>query len=437
MGEKSMTHIRVKVGAGYDVVIDKGIDFGAALKERLKKARKIAVVSDDTVFGLYGKRVGKSLESAGFEVFSYVFKNGETSKSADEYVKILEFLAGAGLTRTDALAALGGGVTGDLGGFAAATYLRGIRFVQLPTTLLAAVDSSVGGKTGINLSVGKNLAGAFHQPSAVLCDIGFLETLSEDLIADGMGEIIKHAVLKGGELLDELEKPFDEKRGIEPRKNINFDNRKSGIEPQKNINFDDGKRGIDPRKNTDFDGEKFGVESGKNELLKCGKNDIMSQKNEVFKCGKNGADGENFSYDWGKIIALSVAVKAEFVERDEKERDVRRLLNLGHTVGHAVEKLSGYKIRHGKCVAAGLLYIAELSYIKGFLSVGAYNRILKLLSKNGLDIDLPYNISDMMSVIRSDKKMSGETLSLVVIRDIGDCRIEEIPIEKLNEFFRI
>ena len=160
-----------------------------------------AVVADDTVYALYGERVCASLEAAGVRTVCYVFPHGEKSKNLLEYAKILNFLAENRVTRADALIALGGGVTGDLGGFAAATYLRGIPFVQLPTTLLAAVDSSVGGKTAVDLPAGKNLAGAFYQPELVLCDLDTLDSLPREIFLDGCAEVIKYAVLGSRELL--------------------------------------------------------------------------------------------------------------------------------------------------------------------------------------------------------------------------------------------
>ena len=158
------------------------------------------MVADDTVYALYGERVCASLEAAGVRTVCYVFPHGEKSKNLLEYAKILNFLAENRVTRADALIALGGGVTGDLGGFAAATYLRGIPFVQLPTTLLAAVDSSVGGKTAVDLPAGKNLAGAFYQPELVLCDLDTLDSLPREIFLDGCAEVIKYAVLGSREL---------------------------------------------------------------------------------------------------------------------------------------------------------------------------------------------------------------------------------------------
>ena len=196
-----MKTVHIDASRSYDVRIGRGLldDCGRQIAERVRCA-SAAVVADDTVYALYGERVCASLEAAGIRTVCYVFPHGEKSKNLLEYAKILNFLAENRVTRADALIALGGGVTGDLGGFAAATYLRGIPFVQLPTTLLAAVDSSVGGKTAVNLPAGKNLAGAFYQPELVLCDLDTLDSLPREIFLDGCAEVIKYAVLGSREL---------------------------------------------------------------------------------------------------------------------------------------------------------------------------------------------------------------------------------------------
>lgn len=196
-----MKTVHIDASRSYDVRIGRGLldDCGRQIAERVRCA-SAAVVADDTVYALYGERVCVSLEAAGVRTVCYVFPHGEKSKNLLEYAKILNFLAENRVTRADALIALGGGVTGDLGGFAAATYLRGIPFVQLPTTLLAAVDSSVGGKTAVDLPAGKNLAGAFYQPELVLCDLDTLDSLPREIFLDGCAEVIKYAVLGSREL---------------------------------------------------------------------------------------------------------------------------------------------------------------------------------------------------------------------------------------------
>ena len=265
----SIRTIPVGVAPAYEVSIGPGLlqKSGTRLKPLLGECR-VAVITDSTVALLYLETVLQSLEQAGFATCSHVFPAGEGHKTLSTLSDLLEFLASQHLTRTDCVAALGGGVTGDMAGFAAAVYLRGIRCVQLPTTLLAAVDSSVGGKTAVDLTAGKNLAGAFSQPAAVLCDTDCLKSLPADVFADGAAEAIKTGVLCD-ETLFAL--------------------------------FEDGTLTADP----------------------------------------------------GEVIARCIAYKAGVVERDEKELGERKLLNLGHTVGHAIEKCSGFTIPHGHAVAGG------------------------------------------------------------------------------------
>lgn len=201
-----MNTVTVSASKTYDILIGSGLL--TQLGERVKalgKAQKVCVVSETAVFPLYGKAVAESLENAGFSVVSFVFPAGEESKNGSVFLELLNYLAENRLTRSDIIVALGGGVTGDLAGFAAASYLRGIRFVQVPTTLLAAVDSSVGGKTAIDLPAGKNLAGAFCQPSLVLCDTDTLNTLPADIFRDGCAEVIKYGILYDPVLFSHLE----------------------------------------------------------------------------------------------------------------------------------------------------------------------------------------------------------------------------------------
>lgn len=198
-----MERIRIDASRCYDVIIGEGVlsrigEFSASLI----KGRRCAIVSDDITHTLFFENVRESLEASGFSVASFVIPHGEESKSAENYIKLLEFLADEGLTRADCVIALGGGVVGDLTGFAAASFLRGVSFIQIPTTLLSAVDSSVGGKTAINLRAGKNLAGAFYQPSLVLCDTEIIRNLPSDIFSDGMAEVIKYGVLGSCQILE-------------------------------------------------------------------------------------------------------------------------------------------------------------------------------------------------------------------------------------------
>ena len=200
-----MKLIEVNASRRYEVLIGSGLihSLGQRVKE-VCKASKVCIVSDTNVFPLHGKTAVDSLKKAGLEIIEFVFPAGEESKNGVVYLELLNFLAQNQLTRKDCLIALGGGVVGDLTGFAAATFLRGIPFIQVPTTLLAAVDSSVGGKTAIDLPAGKNLCGAFYQPYLVLCDTDTLSTLPEDIFRDGCAEVIKYGVLYDPELFDSL-----------------------------------------------------------------------------------------------------------------------------------------------------------------------------------------------------------------------------------------
>ena len=207
-----MTNIRINASTGYDVSVGAGAAAGAAdfICAALRRAKKVAVVTDSNVDALHSGPVVAQLASAGLKVEKFAFPAGESSKNLSTYAQLIDFLAAKRFDRTDIALALGGGVTGDLTGFAAATYKRGIDFVQMPTSLLAMVDSSVGGKTGVDISAGKNLVGAFHQPRAVFCDLRFLETLPDEWRMDGMGEVLKYAVLGDANLFGRLEeKPLD------------------------------------------------------------------------------------------------------------------------------------------------------------------------------------------------------------------------------------
>ncbi len=196
-----MRRITVNASTIYDIVIDKGsIDRVGEYAAESGLSGKACIISDSNVAPIYMERVKNSLEKSGFSVCEYVFPAGEASKNAQTFVDILNFLAENHLSRKDTLFALGGGVTGDLTGFCASTYMRGIKFVQIPTSLLAAVDSSVGGKTGIDLEAGKNLAGAFYQPRLVVFDPDVLRTLPEEYFSDGMAEVIKYAMIRGRDL---------------------------------------------------------------------------------------------------------------------------------------------------------------------------------------------------------------------------------------------
>ena len=206
-----MNTVHVTASKSYDVLIGSGLlESLGSFAANIKKVRKVCIVSETNVWPIYGETAKKSLLDAGLEVTEFVFRAGEQFKNAAVYLDLLYFLADNQITRTDLIVALGGGVVGDMAGFAAATYMRGIPFIQVPTTLLSAVDSSVGGKTAIDLPVGKNLVGAFYQPALVLCDVDCLNTLPEDVFRDGCAEVIKYGILYDPDLFAHLvEKGLD------------------------------------------------------------------------------------------------------------------------------------------------------------------------------------------------------------------------------------
>ena len=344
-----MRTIPVNTNPPYAVTIGPGLlkDCGARLRETIPPCR-MAVVTDSVVGALYLETVQESLKAAGYDVSACEFPAGEENKNFHTLSDILEFLAKERLTRTDCLVALGGGVVGDMAGFAAACYLRGIRYVQMPTTLLAAVDSSVGGKTAIDLRAGKNLAGAFLQPAAVLCDTECLNTLPQPVLAGGAAEAVKTAVLSGAGLFDRME------------------------------------------------------------------------------------DGGFRFLELEPVIAACVQYKAGVVERDEKEQGERKLLNLGHTVGHAIEKCSGYTIPHGHAVAAGLAIISRSAARLGWMPEARdARRICSALADLGLPVSTEFSPEALAEAALADKKRAGDSITIVVPKSIGACELMQIPVSEL------
>ena len=347
-----MSVIHVSASRSYDVVIGPGLlDRTGELLSSLSAPCTAAVISDTNVMPLYGEHVRSSLERAGFRAVSFAFPAGERHKNLAVYGEILTFLAESRLGRNDLVVALGGGVTGDMAGFAAATYMRGIRCVQLPTTLLAAVDSSVGGKTAVDLPAGKNLVGAFWQPSAVLCDTGALSTLPEEVWRDGCGEVVKYALLGGDPLAAALR-------------------------------------------------------SGRLE---------------------DGAE---------EIIAACVALKRDIVAEDEFETGRRKLLNLGHTIGHAVEKCSGFTVSHGCAVAIGMAMITRAAVKMGFCGEETLAELLALLARFRLPSETDLTAEELYGAALSDKKLSGGKIDLIVPEAFGRCRIVPAEAEELPAWLR-
>lgn len=337
-----MQTIHVPLGQrAYDVFIGEGLlaRSGALIAETLGP-QKILLVSDSNVAGLgYADTVAQSLVGQGVAAQLLVLPPGETHKSLASYERILSVAAQLELTGSDAFAALGGGVVGDLTGFAAATFRRGMPFVQLPTTLLAAVDSSVGGKTGLNLAAGKNLVGAFWQPALVLCDTQAHATLPSGEYANGAAECLKYGILFDEALFDELS------RG-----------------------------------------------------------GALSQAQ----------------------IARCVALKRDVVLQDERDTGPRRLLNLGHTLGHAIEQVSGYRVGHGEAVAIGIALMC-----KAFCPE-IYHRVCAALRKNALPVACDYSVGELFSALVQDKKRSGSEITVVIPRAVGSCELRGLPLAELR-----
>ncbi len=324
----------------------------SALSDFLSSARyeRILIVTDTTVDSFYGVKVLNLLKHSGRECFKFAFPPGEAHKTLKTVAEILEYAASCCLTRGDLIIALGGGIVGDVGGFCAASYLRGIDFIQIPTTFLAAIDSSVGGKTGVNLALGKNLAGAFYQPREVICDTDFFKTLSGEIFACGTSEAIKYGAV--------------------------------------------------------FDREFF-----------------------------YRFDGD-FQSDISDIVLKCIKFKADVVKNDEFDRGERQLLNFGHTIGHAVEKCSSFKISHGAAVAIGMAAAARAADKLGFSKEPCGSEIVRILEKNNLPIECPFSSDELLGAILLDKKRAGNKLTLVLPEKIGKCVLHPISLGSLHDFLK-
>ena len=344
-------HLRVKVGDGYDVYIGSGIleNCGRFICD-LFPMRNCMIISESNVAPLYLETVQKSCEAAGLHVSSFVFPAGEDQKTLGTFGMILNAMADAHLTRKDFAIALGGGVCGDITGFAAGCYMRGIPFVQIPTTVLSMVDSSVGGKCAVDLPQGKNLAGVFHQPSLVLCDTDTLSTLTPEVFADGCAEAIKTGILNGGALYELLMEGPEE-----------------GRLPQ--------------------------------------------------------------------IIGHCIAYKGGVVERDEKEQGERKLLNLGHTAGHAIEKCSNFGISHGSAVAIGTAIMARAADALAWSTEPLGEEVESLLKDYNLPVITDYEPEELLEAALADKKRSGKLITIIMPDAIGHCVMREVTKEQLLEVF--
>lgn len=331
----------------YPIVFRK--DFSSLSEEVLslsKKSRRICVVSDSHVAPLYLDTVTKELGKCGMKVTAYILPAGESNKNLDQIQGIYEHLIQEHFDRNDMLAALGGGVTGDMTGFAAATYLRGIDFIQIPTTLLSQVDSSIGGKTGVDFRQYKNMVGAFHQPLLVYTNGAVLKTLPDAEFASGMGEVIKHGLIR---------------------------------------------------------------DKGYSTWLSCNREAILEREESTCL----------------EMIYRSCMIKKTVVEKDPTEQGERAVLNMGHTIGHAIEKLKNFTMSHGACVAVGCAASAFLSMQKGWITEEDYKDVLRQLEAFHLPVETTgLSPEDILQTTKSDKKMDGKAVKFILLKGWGNAVVD-------------
>lgn len=351
-----MAEVKVNLGSdSYSIVIERGLLDKVGEKIRpLTKAEKIAVITDDNVEELYGQRIQESLEKAGFACRIIAIPYGEESKNLRVLGDVYNALSEIGISRSDAIVTLSGGVPGDLGGFAAATYMRGIDFFQVPTTILAQIDSSVGGKVAVDLPAGKNLAGAFYQPKGVFIDPDLLKTLPIRYVHDGLAEAVKYGAI----------------------------------------------------------------------------GDI-----ELFEIFENLKSEEELDRHMEEIILRSVLQKVRVVEQDEFDNGLRQTLNFGHTIGHAIERYFHYStFTHGEAVAIGMSLITEETERKGITEKGTASRLISVLQKLNLPTSIGLPGEEIIPRIMQDKKRRGDSITLVVLKQLGKCELLKVKVSELDQY---
>lgn len=344
-----MRKIKVRLSSSsYEICIGPGLlmQTGHWLKE-LGFSDKLVIISDTRVKGLYGGALRQSLTSEGFNTSLLEVPEGEEQKSLQTASKLYNELNNFYVERTTPILALGGGVIGDLSGFVAATYLRGVPLVQMPTTLLAQVDSSIGGKVAVNYGQLKNKIGAFYQPSLVISDITVLRSLAISEFANGLAEAIKSAVVWDKAFFAYLEENL----------------------------------------------EKIKV---------LGDEEVE------------------------EVVVRSAKIKAEIVEQDERDSGLRSILNYGHTIGHAIETVSGFKIEHGEAVAIGMLAAARISNKMGILDKNELIRLRRVVERAGLPTEIPrLDVEKLIRAMKHDKKMLGGKMRFVLPKAIGEVFITD------------
>ena len=339
---------KIKVKLGYEIRVGSGLltQTGHWLAENGFSGR-VVIIADPTVQGLYGDTLSQSLASGGFSVTVLLVPEGEEQKSLETAGRLYHELTGSYAERTTPILALGGGVIGDLAGFVAATYLRGVPLIQIPTTLLAQVDSSIGGKVAVNHGQLKNKIGAFYQPRLVVADTDTLKTLPARELANGLAEVIKSAAIRNKEFFAFLEENIARIKAL----------------------------------------------------------DEAVLEETVFQTAR---------------------IKAEVVEKDEKESGLRGILNYGHTIGHAIETTSDFKVPHGGAIAIGMLAAARISNRMGILDEGALVRLKNIIEQANLPAELPgLKVAEIIQAIKHDKKVLRDKVRFVLLRSIGEAFITD------------
>ncbi|MBT3323417.1 MAG: 3-dehydroquinate synthase [Anaerolineae bacterium] len=370
------------MGTGYDILIQEGgIDkIGERLKER-KLRGPILLVSDSNVAPIYANRVLKSLKSAGYAAQQSVIPAGESHKTLESVSQLWRDTLNAGLDRKSTIVSLGGGMTSDLAGFVAATFMRGCNWVALPTSLLAMVDASMGGKTGFDLPEGKNLVGAFHPPRLVLADPATLATLPARELRSGMAEVLKHGVIADRKLFVLC--------------------------------------------------KKLDLEDPKGFKHATAKSDSMPPKSSVEKDMQIKPFGSSITLS--EIVRRGMAVKVKIIEEDPYEQGIRAALNLGHTIGHAVELLSGFEILHGEAVGIGMVTEAKIAEQMGIAELGLATVIANALVALGLPTEIPQHLPlpDIIHTMQTDKKKSAGIIRFALPVRIGEVKVG-VGIENLK-----
>lgn len=362
-----MSEIKVNmlktIDDSYSIVVDKGILSNAAFYcIKAVNVSRFVIITDTNVAKFYLKIVEDSFIKAGKKVLSYIYKAGEKYKNRKTKEEIEDFLLENKVDRTSCIITLGGGVTGDMGGFVAATFLRGLPFIQIPTTLLSQVDQSIGGKVAVDTPYAKNMIGAFYQPKLVLIDTDTLKTMPAEISLNGIGEVIKHSIISDAQLFEYL----------------------------------------------------------------------ISNKENICKCDDGAMQF---------IVKRNCEIKRRVVEIDEKEMNIRKTLNFGHTLGHSIETLSDYKISHDECVIIGMYYESLAANEAGYLSEVDLQKIIKLLKEYMPLIKIPETVKteDIIKKTYSDKKVKDGRVKYAIPVKIGEAKYdveinESILLNVLNHY---